>query len=150
MWREDLIDSNVMFGDEFFTHDGPHTTLDHIGGSVPFEVPSGADDFLEINDLTADDYEGGEYVPMPENLLFRPPRLTNGMQFDSQGDTPRRMLSQVRPDAGPRLLHSSLSSRNLAEFADLADLQRPSEDAGWTTDRELLHDSSLREGTCSS
>jgi hypothetical protein len=142
--REDLIDSNLMFGDDFFNNDGPHPTLDHMDGSHPFEVPAGTDDFLEINDLTAEDYEGGEYAPMPENLHFRPPRLTNGMQFDSQGDTPRRILSQVRPDSGPRL-HSSLSSRNLAEFADLADLQRPSEDAGWTIDRELLHDSSLRE-----
>lgn len=159
-WKEDVIDNNLMFGDDFFNGD---ESLAYNGEAVGFPMLVGTDDYLEINDLTTlVELEGSDQfgaMPIGSEIQLRPPRNSNVMQFDSQGHTPRRMLAQMRPNNNaensfgvPRLLHSSASSRDLSEFADLADLQRPSE-AGWSIDRELLDDSSTRlrrEGIASS
>lgn len=156
LWRETVIDNNLMFGDNLLNTEG----LDYEEGleypgiddfARQLGAPLGTDDYLEINDLTAE-LDGSEI------LLHRPPR-SNAMavQLDSQGDSARRMLLQRHQSSisqaesffstepavsqqQPRILHSSASSRDLSAFAELAsssvDLDRPS--GGWSMDGELL------------
>lgn len=157
-WKEAVIDNNLMFSEDFLNGDEGLTSdaLAFNVDSLDFESPVGTDDYLEINDLTSELGDQYGYMPVGSEIQLRPPRSLNAMpmQFDSQGDTARRMLL-MRPNNQafnqadsfiPRMLHSSASSRDLAEFADLAssslEFQRPSE--GWSIDGELLDDSSTR------
>jgi hypothetical protein len=166
LWRETVIDNNLMFGGDnnlLFGGDllraGDLDYPEDLGfgsHSHDFGGPAGAlvtDDYLEINDLT--EFEEGSEIQL------RPPRSNNVMamqQLISQGDTARRILLQrpqpfisqaesffrtepaVRQQQQPRVLHSSASSRDLSAFAELAssnvDLERPSE--GWSINGELL------------
>ena len=159
-WKEAVIDNDLMFDEEFFHGDG----LDGLGTAegldfngngdyslyFDIEMPSGGsvstDDYLEINDLISDP-EG--FDSRGSGIQLRPPR-NNAMavQFDSQGDSARRMLL-MRPQASisyaivpavsgqSRILHTSASSRDLSQFADLAsDLDLPVSSGGWSYDAE--------------
>jgi len=155
-WKEAVIDNDLMFGEDFLNGDEglASDALAFNGDSVDFGMHVGTDDYLEINDLTLGDQNG--YMAVGSEIQLRPPRSLNAMpmQFDSQGDTARRMLlmranNQAVNQADsfiPRMLYSSASSRDLSQFADLAssslEFQRPSE--GWPIDGELLDDSSTR------
>lgn len=171
-WKETVIDNDLMFGEDFLNGDGfEYSTEGYPFGDglaiPPFDDSVATDDYLEINDLTSELQQGDEYgyMPIGSEIQLRPPRNINNnnntmaMQFDSQGDTPRRLLLRrpqpesfvIAVPAPSRLLHSSASSRDLSEFADLAssshDLQR------WSIDSEVLGRDSTqlqREGTASS
>ncbi|KAG0583722.1 hypothetical protein KC19_3G158200 [Ceratodon purpureus] len=158
--KEDIIDNNWMFR--------PHA--DYINGEtlnfptsssfgndahgfdygMPLVGPMGgvgSDDYLEINDLTS---ELDGFNPRASGIQLRPSRNNAmAMQFDSQGDTARRMLL-MRPqtsishttDPAPRhqsrIFHSSASSQDLSEFADRASISvdRQGSSDGWSHDRE--------------
>jgi hypothetical protein len=158
LWREDVIDSNWMIGVDYSNEEAlnfpgsvsfgndAHGSEYETSLGAPMGI-AGSDDYLEINDLTSD---FSSFVPRASGIQLRPPRNNvMPMQFDSQGDTARRMLL-MRPQASishteepasshqSRIFHSSASSRDLSEFADRAslgpDLQGSSD--GWSHDRE--------------
>jgi hypothetical protein len=154
LWKEAVIDSNWMLEGGFPTDEAfafPDSTgfgngsdygMALVDGSMMGGV--GSDDYLEINDLTSEQ-EG--FDGRGSGIQLRPPRSApTVMQFDSQGDTARRMLlvrpqtsiryaTEPAPSHQSRVFHSSASSRDLSEFADLAsssvDLQ-----GSWSHDRE--------------
>ena len=158
LWKEQIIDNDLMFGGDYSTDEalnfpdsigfGNDIQGSDFGMSLVGPIGGvGSDDYLEINDLTSG-FEG--FDSRGPEIQLRPPRNNvMAMQFDSQGDTARRMLL-MRPQASishaampavshqSRILHTSASSRDLSEFADLAssslDLQGSS--GGWSHDRE--------------
>lgn len=161
LWKEEIIDNDLMFSGDYSNQEALT-----FPGSISFgNEPQGADfgmslvdsmravgsdDYLEINDL-ASELERFDTVPISgSEILLRPPRNNaTAMQFDSQGDTARRMLL-MRPQASisyvnmpavshqSRIFHSSASSRDLSEFADLAtsSVDHQGSAGGWSHDRE--------------
>ncbi|KAG0583714.1 hypothetical protein KC19_3G157600 [Ceratodon purpureus] len=139
-WKEAIIDNDLMFEGGFINSVDldAEEDVDFMGDTfdcgISMSGAVGTDDYLEINDLTPE-LEG--FDASGSAIQLRPPRDNAvAMQFDSQGDTARRMLL-MRPQASIslvgdfantvpalnhplRMLQPSASSRDLSAFADLA------------------------------